>query len=159
VNTDPRALGANYPASLLVHGGVGELAESLLEGIGEEARAPAWTLEEVASWRARIGEVRPSGPSEPSVPGLPSRSIQELIEILRDELPRDAVVVTDSGLHQVMCGGTSGSLAPRGLIMPSDFQSMGFGLPAAIGAKLAAPERRWLPSSVTVAWPCPGWSY
>jgi acetolactate synthase-1/2/3 large subunit len=31
--------------------------------------------------------------------------------------------------------------APRGLIVPSDFQSMGFGLPAAIGAKLAAPER------------------
>ena len=31
---------------------------------------------------------------------------------------------------------------PRGLMVPSDFQSMGFGLPAAIGAALAAPGRR-----------------
>jgi acetolactate synthase-1/2/3 large subunit len=32
--------------------------------------------------------------------------------------------------------------APRGLLVPSDFQSMGYGVPAAIGAALAAPERR-----------------
>jgi acetolactate synthase-1/2/3 large subunit len=32
-------------------------------------------------------------------------------------------------------------LAPRGLIVPTNFQSMGFALAAAIGAKLAAPER------------------
>jgi len=30
----------------------------------------------------------------------------------------------------------------RGLVIPSDFQSMGFGLPAALGAKLAAPHRQ-----------------
>jgi acetolactate synthase-1/2/3 large subunit len=32
--------------------------------------------------------------------------------------------------------------SPRGLIVPADYQSMGFGLPAAIGAALAAPRRR-----------------
>jgi acetolactate synthase I/II/III large subunit len=32
-------------------------------------------------------------------------------------------------------------LAPRGFLFPSDLQSMGFGLPAGIGAKLAAPKR------------------
>src|SRR2546421_455999 len=31
--------------------------------------------------------------------------------------------------------------SPRGMVIPSDFQSMGFGLPAAMGAKLANPER------------------
>jgi thiamine pyrophosphate-dependent acetolactate synthase large subunit-like protein len=31
---------------------------------------------------------------------------------------------------------------PRGLILPADFQSMGFGVPAAIGASLAHPARR-----------------
>jgi acetolactate synthase-1/2/3 large subunit len=30
---------------------------------------------------------------------------------------------------------------PKGLIVPADFQSMGFGIPAGIGAKLATPER------------------
>jgi acetolactate synthase-1/2/3 large subunit len=32
--------------------------------------------------------------------------------------------------------------APRGFLLPTDFQSMGFGIPAAIGAAVAAPERR-----------------
>jgi acetolactate synthase-1/2/3 large subunit len=50
-------------------------------------------------------------------------------------------VVTDSGLHQTLARRHLEVLSPRGLIVPSDFQSMGFGLPAAIGAKLAAPDR------------------
>jgi acetolactate synthase-1/2/3 large subunit len=49
--------------------------------------------------------------------------------------------VTDSGLHQTLVRRHLEVNSPRGLIAPSDFQSMGFGLPAAIGAKLAAPER------------------
>jgi acetolactate synthase-1/2/3 large subunit len=60
---------------------------------------------------------------------------------LRRALPRDAIVVTDSGLHQSLVRRHFEVLSPRGLLLPSDFQSMGFGLPAAIGAKLAAPGR------------------
>jgi acetolactate synthase I/II/III large subunit len=141
VNTDPRALGANYPGSLLVHAGVEQVVEGLLEGMEEGARTPAWSVEEIASWRSRIRSAVGGWPPTPHVPGVASGSIQELLGILRDELPRDAVVVTDSGLHQVMVRKYFPVLAPRGLIMPTDFQSMGFGLPAAIGAKLAAPER------------------
>jgi thiamine pyrophosphate-dependent acetolactate synthase large subunit-like protein len=60
---------------------------------------------------------------------------------LRRRLPRDGVVVADSGLHQLVARRHLDVLAPRGLLVPSDFQSMGFALPAAIGAHLAAPER------------------
>jgi acetolactate synthase-1/2/3 large subunit len=60
---------------------------------------------------------------------------------LRRILPRNGIVVTDSGLHQGLVRRHFDVLAPRGLILPSDLQSMGFGLPAAIGAKLASPER------------------
>ena len=61
--------------------------------------------------------------------------------VLRRILPRNGIVVTDSGLHQGLVRRHFDVLSPRGLIIPNDFQSMGFGLPAAIGAKLAAPER------------------
>jgi acetolactate synthase-1/2/3 large subunit len=57
-------------------------------------------------------------------------------------LSRDAILVTDSGLHQIMARRHFDVLAPRGLICPTDFQSMGFGLPAAIGARIAAPDRQ-----------------
>jgi len=148
VNTDPEALGANYPASMLVRERVEAVAAGLLDALSRSGREgepevsdSAWSLEGVSLWRSRIAAAGAGGPPEPSVPGVPSRSVRGAIEILREELPRDAIVVTDSGLHQVMIRRHFRVLAPNGLVMPTDFQSMGFGLPAAIGAKLAAPER------------------
>jgi hypothetical protein len=51
------------------------------------------------------------------------------------------IVVTDSGLHQGLTRGFLRVRSERGLIAPADFQSMGFGVPAAIGAKIANPQR------------------
>jgi acetolactate synthase-1/2/3 large subunit len=66
----------------------------------------------------------------------------ELLGAVRAALPRDGILVTDSGLHQSLVRRHFPVLAPRGLMCPSDFQSMGFGVPAAIGAALGAPGRR-----------------
>ena len=51
------------------------------------------------------------------------------------------MVVTDTGRHQQVVRRYYDVLAPGGLLIPSDLQSMGFGLPAAIAAALAAPGR------------------
>ena len=59
----------------------------------------------------------------------------------REALPATARLVTDTGLHQVMARRHFDVLAPGGLLCPSDFQSMGFGLAAAIAARLADPSR------------------
>ena len=56
-------------------------------------------------------------------------------------MPPQSCLVTDSGAHQMLARKYFRVLAPRGLMVPSDFQSMGFGLPAGIGAKLASPEK------------------
>jgi acetolactate synthase-1/2/3 large subunit len=61
--------------------------------------------------------------------------------MLRRILPADSCLVTDSGSHQVLTGRHFRAHAPRSLVTPADFQSMGFGLPSAIGAKLAQPGR------------------
>ena len=60
---------------------------------------------------------------------------------MRAALPRDAIVVTDSGLHQALVRRHFPVLGETGLIFPCELQSMGFGLPAAIGAKIARPDR------------------
>jgi acetolactate synthase-1/2/3 large subunit len=52
------------------------------------------------------------------------------------------LVVTDSGLHQVMARRYFEVREVHGLLLPTDLQSMGFALPSAIAAKLAAPSRR-----------------
>jgi len=141
VNTDAEALGANYPASLLIRARVEDVVGHLLESLPGEGPLSGWSQDEIALWRSRIAGEAPGGPPEPSAPGVPSKTVRELVQVLREEIPRDAILVTDSGLHQVMIRRHFSVLTPRGLIMPTDFQSMGFGLPAAIGAKLAAPER------------------
>jgi acetolactate synthase-1/2/3 large subunit len=56
-------------------------------------------------------------------------------------LPDDAIVVTDCGLHQIIARRSMATNRPSRLIAPSDFQSMGFGIPAAVGAKYGVPGR------------------
>lgn len=100
--------------------------------------ASTWTAQELAQWQQRFAEARPSDPPEPTVEG---DAPAVFFAALRAALPRDAFLVTDSGLHQVLARRHYPVLTPRGLLYPSDLQSMAFGLPAAIGAKLAEPSR------------------
>ena len=51
----------------------------------------------------------------------------------------NVVYTADAGLHQALVRRYADVTQPRGLLCPSDFQSMGFGLPGAIGAALARP--------------------
>jgi acetolactate synthase-1/2/3 large subunit len=97
----------------------------------------AWTPDVLASWRTRIRAVRRGDP-EPVIAG---QTPEQFFEMLRDALPDDALVVTDSGLHQVLARRYFEVRHTHGLLLPTDLQSMGFALPSAIAAKLAAPSR------------------
>jgi acetolactate synthase I/II/III large subunit len=104
-----------------------------------EARAVAassWSEASVAAWRAHIGTC--DRQAEPLIAG---GAAQGFFAALRAQLPDAALVVTDSGLHQVMARRYFEVREPHGLLLPTDLQSMGFGLPSAIAAKLAAPSR------------------
>lgn len=57
-------------------------------------------------------------------------------------LPADAIVTTDVGQHQMWVAQTYPVRKPRGLLTAGGLGTMGFGLPAAIGAALAAPGRQ-----------------
>jgi acetolactate synthase-1/2/3 large subunit len=142
VNTDPEALGANYPASLEITASVEALLEHLLRAPGLRRRAAStWDAAEVAQWRDRLQAEGADRLPEPSLRSVPGGKAASFFSCLRRALPRDGILVTDSGLHQVLARRHFAVFEPRGLIMPSDFQSMGFGVPAAIGAKLGAPSR------------------
>lgn len=104
-----------------------------------------WSEEEMRTWRSRLAREREMPLPEPKIQGAGGGeggdSVQAFFSSLRRGLPRESIMVTDSGLHQVLVRRHWPVLEPRGLVFPSDFQSMGFGIPAAIGAQLAAPER------------------
>jgi acetolactate synthase-1/2/3 large subunit len=136
VDAEPGVAGATYDATLAITARVQDVMPALesrrtvsgwgrdeLEVVGRALRAP--TGREV----------------EPVVRGANAMTPAAFFAWLRDELPADAIVVTDSGLHQILTRRYFEVRSTRGLIVPTDFQAMGYGLPAAIGAKLAAPDR------------------
>jgi len=144
VDASEEVLGANYPARLPILGTVEAVLGRLLPAVRRLPRVSAggWTRDEIEDWKKRL-RVVPTGTLvlEPVVHGVMPTTAGSFFAALRRILPRNGIVVTDSGLHQGLVRRHFDVLAPRGLILPSDLQSMGFGLPAAIGAKLASPER------------------
>jgi acetolactate synthase-1/2/3 large subunit len=127
-------LNAVYPASNVV-----AMPVAAFFALVESTTSPrtAWTLESLTPWRLRIRTVRAADP-EPTIAG---QTPEQFFSVLRAGLPDDALVVTDSGLHQVMARRYFEVREVHGLLLPTDLQSMGFALPSAIAAKLAAPSR------------------
>ena len=128
---------ANYPASLGVVGDSGALFDRLLT----LPLAPAaWTERELEVWRLRLGPA-PADAIEPHIDGTQEGDAGSFFMALRHALPSDAVLVLDSGLHQILARRHFSVRAASGMIMPTDLQSMGFAIPTAIGARLAMPQR------------------
>jgi acetolactate synthase-1/2/3 large subunit len=135
LDAEPGTAGANYEARLCLTGRV----EDALGALTARATPSEWDANALAVIRERIR--RPPAQAEPVYAGE-ERTPEAFFTWLRSALPADAVIVTDSGLHQILTRRHFDVLAPRGLVVPNDLQSMGYGLPAAIGAKLGAPTRR-----------------
>lgn len=66
---------------------------------------------------------------------------QEAIEALYDETKGDAIITTGVGQHQMWAAQFFKFREPRTYISSLGLGTMGFGLPAAIGAKVACPDR------------------
>ncbi len=143
VDASREVLGARHRARCAVHARVEDALPVLLQAAlrRSDPGGEGWSSDSLAGWKARLAKDTSGAFPEPVVSGIDGRTPAALFGALRRALPRDAILVTDSGLHQVLARRHFPVLSPRGLMVPSDFQSMGFAIPAALGAKLAAPER------------------
>ena len=70
-------------------------------------------------------------------PLMPERILAEV----RAQLPRDAIITTDVGWNKNGVGQQFPVYTPGSVLTPGGFATMGFGPPAAIGAKIARPDR------------------
>jgi acetolactate synthase I/II/III large subunit len=140
VDADLNVPGANYDVADKVQATIRPFLDALL---AHDLGSPAprgWDADALVAWRDRVrgGEARRP---ELRVSDVDHGTPAELFAALQSNLPRNAILVTDSGRHQQLVRRYCDILSPGGLLAPSDLQAMGFGLPAAIAAKLAAPER------------------
>jgi len=74
-------------------------------------------------------------------PSRPSLTSQDVLGALREALPEDALVACDVGYNKSVSIQCWPAFAPRTFFVSNGLSSMGYGLPAAIGLKLAHPER------------------
>lgn len=140
VDSSAEVLQANYPARLAICADAAAFLDGLRQ-LRESFARPnkGWDEREIESFKDLAS--RKSDAVEPAIQGVEPATPAGFFAALRRAMPPDACLVTDSGLHQVLATRHFRALTPRGMVIPSDFQSMGFGLPAAIGAKLAEPDR------------------
>src|SRR5262249_29463488 len=128
IDRDAREIGKIVRADLSVVGDAAEIVSELISFVGS-ARRPRW--------RARVEELRRAHPLLPNAPRA-----QRVLDALGARLPRDAIVTADVGQHQMWVAQTSPFTEPRTLLPSGGLGTMGFGVPAAIGAALACPDRR-----------------
>lgn len=138
VDASAEVLEANYPARLGIHARVEDVLEALAE---VDLPFALWPAAELAAARERLqADRRQPIDFEPTLPDVPGGSLRDVFAALAAVSGERAVYVTDAGLHQALTRRYASVRRPRGLLCPSDFQSMGFGLPGAIGASLARPD-------------------
>ncbi|MFA5713662.1 MAG: thiamine pyrophosphate-dependent enzyme, partial [Bacteroidales bacterium] len=69
-------------------------------------------------------------------------TMAQLVDKVTSISKGDQVIVTDVGQHQMFCARYSKFSRGRSLISSGGLGTMGFGLPAAVGAKVGVPHRR-----------------
>jgi acetolactate synthase-1/2/3 large subunit len=73
-------------------------------------------------------------------PATANFSPHQAIDVVRSVLPRDGVLAFDVGAHTHQIASQWNAHAPRTFLITNGWSSMGFGIPAAIAAKLARPD-------------------
>ena len=135
LDINPEELGRNYPIQLGMQGDVRNSLRTMIRQVETaEPRAP-WinrVQELVRNWEDSVSDKVNSD----MVPILPERLCRELT----DYLPSDAILVSDTG-HAGIWTGTMIDLKHPGQTFVRCSGSLGWGLPAAMGAKCAQPDR------------------
>jgi len=132
VDVDRSELGKIKRPTVGIHGDVGRTIEAALPRLERRSRT---------AWTARVRAIRNEHPlaTAPSPePTDPYRIIDDVAAWAGD----DAIVTSDVGQHQMWVAQRFPFRRPRQWLTSGGLGTMGFGLPAAIGAALAAPDRR-----------------
>ncbi len=136
IDVDPAEISKNVPAHIPI---VGD-AKLVLPALTREYRALQTDGSRLEGWWKQIGAWQEEYPLhyEPGKDG--EIKPQLLIEAMHRVTGGDAIVTSDVGQHQMWAAQYYGFDKPRRWINSGGLGTMGFGLPAAVGAKVACPD-------------------
>jgi acetolactate synthase-1/2/3 large subunit len=137
---DPAEIGKNYPVEV---GIIGDAKSTLTDLLNTTVQAAPKRIKKKAEyygeiqalrkkWLASVAKLQNAERTPPTI----SRALKEL----RDELPEETIVACSSGNSQAQILQEFPFTKPKTLLTTGGFSTMGWALPAAMGAKLAKPD-------------------
>ena len=130
IDIDPTSIGKNINVDLPFVGDIQEVLKALIPLIVPRNRD---------AWMGRIRMER-QAQEEKLIDGGCGQA-GTLIRNIQDAMPRETIVVPDVGLNQIWTVRTWKTHTSRSLLTSGGMGTMGFSVPAAIGAKVGAPDR------------------
>ncbi len=131
IDIDPTAISKSVPVDIPV---VGDAKQVLLELIPlVEAKERQLWLNRIAEWKEKY----PFSYEQNNSSLMPQYVIEQIYALTKGE----AIIVTDVGQHQMWSAHYYQYTRPRTFLSSGGLGTMGFGLPAAIGAKMGRPDQ------------------
>jgi len=134
---DPTEIGKNYPTAIGAvcdaKAGLADLLDSLEDQGGAEGISRPEYRTEIATWRKQWHETLVGRWTD-------NLSLSRVLHTMREILPREAIAIASAGHPQIQAFQEFLSYEPRTWLSPGGYSTMGYTLPAAIGAKLARPD-------------------
>jgi acetolactate synthase I/II/III large subunit len=138
IDINPDVFNANHPAKVAIAGDAGAVLKQFLQEL--EAKLPRRSANSVLRDQIRKDKAayRESWYRNDAKDIVnPAR----FFDALRQAMPDNGILAIDDGNHTFLTAELMPIHAPKSVILPTDFNCMGYAVPAAIGAKLACADR------------------
>jgi acetolactate synthase-1/2/3 large subunit len=137
VDIDPAELNKNVKVDLAICGDAREVLQKLLPQVQQHNHS---------DWIQQFDFYRSEEEKKVIVPETQQSEgairMGEVVKAVADQSHNEAIVVTDVGQNQMIAARYSRFNRSHSMVTSGGLGTMGFGLPAAIGAKMAAPDRQ-----------------
>lgn len=140
IDIDSKEIGRNYPVEIGVVADLKQALQVLIrvaKKLNITSRDTTTVKQDIAHAKKELIETSKEYTKDPSFPMRPERILHEVREVL----PKDSIVTTDVGWNKNGVGQRFNAYEAGTILTPGGFATMGFGSPAALGAKLAAPNK------------------
>ncbi len=140
IDIESSEIGRNYPVEI---GAVADLKQALkvltkvAKQLYPEGIKKPELEKEIAAYRETFKSKNTAMEQSDKYPMMPERILADV----RAVLPRDAIITTDVGWNKNGVGQQFPIYTPGSIQIPGGYATMGFGAPAALGAKLACPDK------------------
>ena len=137
IDADPTEFNKNKIVDLSILGDANQVLTLLFDAIVRRASKKT----DDNAWLSHLQEIREELKGIPAYKdSYAELSGPKIVRMMRDILPPEAILTTGVGRHQMWAEIHYKVLRPRTWITSTGLGTMGFGLPAAVGAKVARPD-------------------